>query len=86
MRSYSFIIYGAPPPPHKGYSPNITLYNGVPLCNIVTCQVQKQGDIMGEIREEVQSFYMRDYVEEKVAALFIGNIVTIVILTSVASA
>ena len=41
---------------------------------------------MGEIREEVQSFYMRDYVEEKVAALFIGNIVTIVILTSATSA
>ena len=72
----------------KGHCSNrhITLYNRVPLCNIVTYQVQKQGDIMGEIREEVQSFYMRDYVEEKVAALFIGNIVTIVILTSVASA
>ena len=41
---------------------------------------------MGEIREEVQSFYMRDYVEEKVAALFIGNIATIVILTCVTSA
>ena len=26
---------------------------------------------MGEIREEVQSFYMRDYVEEKVVVIFI---------------
>ena len=29
---------------------------------------------MGEIREEVQSFYMRDYVEEKVRINDIGEI------------
>ena len=48
--------------------------------------VQDEGDIMGNIKQEVHSFYMRDYVEEKVAALFIGNIATIVILTCVTSA
>lgn len=37
-------------------------------------EVQQQGDIMGDIREEVQSFYMRDYVEEKVETRLVEHL------------
>ena len=36
--------------------------------------VQEQGDIMGDIREEVESFYMRDYVEEKIETRLIEHL------------
>ena len=37
-------------------------------------EVQKQGDIMGNIKSEVHSFYMRDYVEEKVESRLIEHL------------
>ena len=36
--------------------------------------VQQQGDIMGGLRTEVESFYMRDYVEEKVETRLIEHL------------
>ena len=40
---------------------------------------------MGEIREEVESFYMRDYVEEKVTIIVIIQILIISIFTTMIS-
>ena len=36
--------------------------------------VKDQGDIMGDIKEEVHSFYMRDYVEEKIETRLIEHL------------
>ena len=36
--------------------------------------VQTEGDIMGRIKEEVHSFYMRDYVEEKIETRLIEHL------------
>ena len=36
--------------------------------------VQEQGDIMGDIKKEVHSFYMRDYVEEKIETRLIEHL------------